>query len=320
VLCILSLLVITGPGTPIAPPNLEVDTSACESLDEDRVERLLAVEIATVIEAREPPRRFEVAVTCEAERVALRVSDPLTNKALERAIPAPESDDPERERTIALAAAQLFVASWLELTMASPPPEIAPIPAEPDEREAVQEQVSTTTEVRDRVRRHELAFLAGPRWRKLLQPTALGHFGIAYAGFIKPAWALFVRAGVEYGRAQRDVGSVRVIDVAGTAGVRWRSPPLGPMTFDLELGGGVVYQQLRGRSELAGVEEGVADGLGGEALGAFGLLFHSNRVRVGLYVEGGYLAVGPRGSVSSGDAVEVTGGMLGGSARVAFGL
>jgi hypothetical protein len=296
--------------------DLRVDASACAGLDGARLRALLQVEVQPVLEANPGMPDLEVGVTCSERELLMVVRDPVTNKQLQRAMPAPAPTDPERERIVALAASQLFRASWLELTTPAEPEaeEIgAPTGDAPEQRAA--EQVVETRAVTS-LGNHELSFHPSIRWRDLAAPLLMNHGGIRYGYRLPKRFLAWGEAGAGFGRASRRLGFVNVVDVFGLLGFGWRTKRFGPATFDIDLGGGVVYQRLRGRGASAQVDEGVLWAVTGEALGRFGLSFHARRLVTSIAAEGGFMFEGPSGAVGDEPVVDPDGAWLGVGLRI----
>jgi hypothetical protein len=100
---------------PAVGVTLSVDP--CVAADAGGIERLFFLELGTTpARGRGARARADVAVGCAGDAIEVRVNDPLTGKMLSRRI------DPGvaagRERLIALAAVELLVASWIELSAA----------------------------------------------------------------------------------------------------------------------------------------------------------------------------------------------------------
>jgi hypothetical protein len=59
-------------------------------------------------------------VSCSGEEVSIRVTDAMTGKVVMRAFTLKEAEPDVRERAVALAVAELVLASWLELMLPQP--------------------------------------------------------------------------------------------------------------------------------------------------------------------------------------------------------
>jgi hypothetical protein len=315
-----------------APANageLRVEAAACPDLDGARVQSLLEVEVRPVLDAHPDLPDLVLVTSCSGPNLVLAVTDPVTEKRLERTMPAPAPDDPERERVIAFAAAQLFHASWLELSspppkeeeradadeaFARPPPE-PPAVSEPEEKAAKAAATVATTTDRDRRGPHELWLRADVRWRDLAAPTLMNHGGVRYGHRLPHHFTVWGEALAGFGRASRRLGYVDVLDVMAGAGAGWRTPMFGPLTVDLELGGAFVYERLAGHSDT-GISTGVVAAPTGEVGGAVGLTLHARWLLASLMAQGGFLFPGPTGRVEGEADVDPDGGWLGVGLRI----
>lgn len=118
-----------------APPVRVVFEGDCPELDAREVGRILAIELR--LPTTEPDRGEEWATRVQAEcnelAVGLRVDDPLTRKQLARTFDLTGSAPTTRARLVALAIAELVLASWTEL-VSNPTPRVpATGPAVPEE-------------------------------------------------------------------------------------------------------------------------------------------------------------------------------------------
>jgi hypothetical protein len=119
---VLGLLVVAG--APFKAHALEVGLEArgCSDLSQERVRHLAALDLTTRVvapEAPHPPGAL-VLVSCSGEEVSIRVTDAMTGKVVMRAFTLKEAEPDVRERAVALAVAELVLASWLELMLPQP--------------------------------------------------------------------------------------------------------------------------------------------------------------------------------------------------------
>ena len=115
----------------------------CSELREREVERILATELAVDASHSESVREPTwVVVTCEESKAIVEVHDPLSRKIVQRRFDFGTSNPKARSRLVALAAAELVLASWAELAVL-PEPRIAPegAPASPEQRRLIRERV-----------------------------------------------------------------------------------------------------------------------------------------------------------------------------------
>ncbi len=108
---------------------MNITVERCGAGVAEDVGRIAAIELRAVRvpsdETAADVTRIEVV--CEADEVALHVTDPLTSKEVSRRVSVAGIDERARARTIALAVAELVSASWVELETA-PEPKVQPIP------------------------------------------------------------------------------------------------------------------------------------------------------------------------------------------------
>lgn len=117
------------------PVDLRIDR--CVDTDSADVSRLLGIELDAVTAGRSLEGvRLEASVDCEGELALVRVVDPVTDKALERAIRLKRAVPSARSRLLALAIVELLVASWTELAIAKPPDPPTDAPPERARQEA----------------------------------------------------------------------------------------------------------------------------------------------------------------------------------------
>lgn len=205
-----------------ATDAIEVRAVECGSLGADEIARLLALELDDVVpEMRTgPPLRIEL--TCAAPILSIAIIDPITDKRMSRDVPLP-ADEPGRERVVALAIAQLFSASWLELLLPAPPPEavVTTEPRPPEKAiEAAREKAASTTRRPER----SVSLLAAGivRGRALERAPLLSGGGEVDVRTWFGAGALVVRLGFDGTRVDRELGSVRAWMLALGLGVAGR--------------------------------------------------------------------------------------------------
>src|SRR6186713_3100482 len=120
---VLALLLSTGLAhASHETPPVRLLLRSCNDYREADVERMLAAELAGenvtsfgTSSGAEPNRDPTwVVARCEESRVLLEVNDPLSRKTLKRSINLQSSAPNARPRVIAIAAAELVLASWAE--------------------------------------------------------------------------------------------------------------------------------------------------------------------------------------------------------------
>ena len=118
------------PAEPLGEdPTASVEFVKCKGLDVAETERLLRVELAVIAARVERARAPSVRIECKKDVLHIEVKDPASGGMKALTLPAPRVNTPDRERTIALAASQLFLSSWLEMITGKPPPRKALAPA-----------------------------------------------------------------------------------------------------------------------------------------------------------------------------------------------
>jgi hypothetical protein len=128
---------------------VELEVEPCTGVSPDVVSRVLTVELGvsvTVVaagEASDPAQKPDttlVSLACDEGTIRMSVKDPLTGKSLERHVDLRAERSSARPRLLALSAAELVAASWIELEGPPPPaPAVeatAPPPARVDAADA----------------------------------------------------------------------------------------------------------------------------------------------------------------------------------------
>jgi hypothetical protein len=302
---------------------LHVTAPTCPAIEAAEVQRLVVLELVAVTqEIREgPPLRVELA--CAQSQLTIAVTDPLTSKTLQRSIPAPP-DEPGQERVVALAIAQLFAASWLELLLPEgerepddPPPVVTPAPATP--KAAVQAatafaEATTTPPLSPRA---ELAAGVGVRGRSIeALPFAALHVDLEVRGWLSPSVGLIGRLGVDYGNANRDAGQVRGLAVLAGGGLGWRWRPresIG-MGGSATLSGG--WARVAGRPGRDDVSGATNQGGTGEVAVAIGPRVFARRFRLDVDAEAGGMLRTPEGLVEGAPSVTMGGLWVGAVLRL----
>jgi hypothetical protein len=316
------LLALAPSADASAESRFEIAIDGCAEIDADRLEQLLALELNLVVKQNASETRvYRVELRCDDTATVIGIEDPLTEKHLERRLPALAPDDPDPARTLAIGASQLFVASWAEFS--SPPSgEHPPLPAAPDEQAAAVELVATRSSVDRPVLEHSLFLHAGQRARGLVDSLRLTELALGYVPRFRLGPRRRVSLGpsfagaVEFGATRRIDTRVQALLVEGRLGVDLRidsGREVGLWT-GIELG--LIWQQIGARPEPnAGLVGGRINGLGLDPSAHLGFVLDTGRVDVALAVEGGYLVGGPLGLTPEGP-VSVRGGWIGGGLQL----
>ncbi len=303
-------------GEARAETPLSVKTDGC-SLDLPALDRLIQIELGSVLQRPHGARPFRVDLACKEGDLSISIFDAITRKNISRTVnqPAPTS---EPERLVALAVAQLYRASWLELLAEDPPP----LPPPPREVIAAPEAVQAARLTVDRLVAPEappglsLVAAGGARWHARA-PAALGAAAI---GAAVPARGLLlgVEVGLLKGTASRDAGAVGLWLIEATATVQrelWASlrarVVAGP-----ELS--AAYQQLGGRPSRAAIAGGTVSGAGVDAGLRASVWLRLGPVGLGAQARGGYLLGVPRGFIAGSDPVSLGGPWVGAELRLSW--
>jgi hypothetical protein len=126
-----ALLLATRTAGAAAPPvHLEVE--ACPSLDAKSVQRIFSADLGSATTSESGPDVTEVTITCEGNRVTVRVRDPISRKTVKRSFDPKSFGTQAESRIVAIAASELVLASWAELS-ANPAPMVPPEGPPPSE-------------------------------------------------------------------------------------------------------------------------------------------------------------------------------------------
>jgi hypothetical protein len=319
----LTIAIATLAGALHGPPDspLRVTAPTCPALDAAEVQRLVVIELMAVTqEIREgPPLRVELG--CTAHDLLITVTDPLTAKTLERSVPAPR-DEPGRERVVALAIAQLFAASWLELLLPVAAEDEEVIVLEP-EVGVPRQAVSAATEFADEKvtpafrPRTELAAGVGVRGRAIeAVPFAAAHVDVEVRGWFSRTVGVLARVGFDYGNANRTAGQVRGMAVLAGGGLAWRWRPREYVGLggSATLAGG--WARVAGRPSGGDVRGATNQGGTGQLAAGIGPRVFARRFRLDFDAEVGGMLRTPEGLVVGGPSVTMGGLWVGAALRL----
>ncbi len=304
-----------------AGDTLQVRSQTCADVDAAEVERLVELELAAVTQEIRDGPPLQVDLVCEGDVLTMAVTDPLTSKQLSRTVPAP-GPGAGRSRVIALAIAQLFAASWLELLLADPPADEDTAPPVDPEPGTVHEAVRAATELVEarvepkRAPTLELLAAAGARGRALeTAPMGALHLDLELRDWLGERVGLAGRLDVDLGRTLRAAGQVQALGVQGNLGLTWRTS-----RQRVAAGGavlvGVGYGQLRGISARDDVQAAIQRGATGQVLATVGPRIAAGRLRIDVDAEFGYALRTPQGLISDDDAVTLGGIVVGACLRL----
>ena len=95
-------LVLAPRSAGAAAPPVHLEVEGCPSLDAKAVQRIFSADLGTTAMSETGPDVTEVTITCEGNRVTVRVRDPISRKTVKR------SFDPKSFGTQAEFATALF--------------------------------------------------------------------------------------------------------------------------------------------------------------------------------------------------------------------
>ncbi len=259
-----------------ATPALAV-RSTCPGLNAALVKKLLRIELSTVMNSK--PHDLRVHVACKGHRATVRIVDSLTRKTVVRSFGV-RHDRPDLERVVALAAAQLFVVSWLELlTTASP--------HRPRSRAVVRaaRKVARRAVRKGRSWRPTLGVETAVAVRDLTRPLAAYGAALRLGLELGRHWQFSLALTFAGGRAAREPGDVELLMPGVRIGALWRWFRFKHVELASELQLALLYVRLRG---LADPPVGsVADGVAGEAVLGSGPRFVLGRFRLSVQLQVG---------------------------------
>lgn len=302
---------------PADAPTVAVEGQGCGDLDVMRLQRLLNLELAAVVDHSSPRDALVLSVTCKGEAIELAVTDPRTGRALTREVPAPEQAHPDPERIVALTTSELFATAWVDLLGAPPAqrsadeeptaaqPSAAPDPAPPRETPPASPAPVPS-------RRDAIVIDVDGKGRHLTRAAVgVGGVAVGYGLWWHPRWGVFCVAGFEAGRTHRERGNVVALIAWGGVRVAWRSRQRRRTRARLDATVAATWGSLSG-DPVPGVRGSRVGGIGGEAVVRAGPQVDLGRVRLGFHVLGGWGIAGPTGRVTSEDPVRVRGLLVGG--------
>ena len=323
-----------GPGVvPPAPPTLAVglDVEDCSSLRGDEIARLVALEldapVTTAAAAGEQITR--VRVVCVDSRIEITVFESLTGTQMKRTVALAANEKNVVARLIAIAASELVITSWIELTLPRPSVASATTPApSPELRRAAEERA-----YRHLPPRASSGYL-------LLLANAVGPFtgiGLSWGGGLRLGWTpgsapapdvdvrLVRRLGadLDLGVARTEVGSA-----LGTAQISMWSTALraslrlyrGRAWLDAGAGGRVGLARMTAVPfDPAVARGGTLAGTWGGPLAYVGVGVRIWRFVVAMGIEAGAVLRDVSGLVDDGTSISVSGRWLSGTVGIGWG-
>jgi hypothetical protein len=320
--------------------QVAVAAPACAELDVRAIERALEVEIDDVAAAFRDLAAPIVLLGCADDRVRIEITDPVTDKSVARTVPMPPAD---RERVLALAIAQLFLTSWLELllegndadgpgaeaaearargavaaSVAPPAVVIAPPASPPDASPPADDVIEETPAPLAAALAGEVSLEAGPRFR--FDGENVVSACVAARGVLVLEELVFVGLRVEFdaARVQRTRGAIDayVGSTSLLAGVR--TPPAGPFFLDASVGVGPVLLVLEGRPFEPDVAPGSTRALAAQAFLELAPSLRMGPVIIALPLTLSGMAFAPEGRVTGEAPVVIGGPAMSAGLRVAL--
>lgn len=284
---------------------MAIRVTGCPPEQEPEIQRLATLELrAYLVEDNEPGQSVtQAGVRCERELARLEVLDPVSGKRSSRTVRLADLPPEGQARYLALALAELVLASWSEVAT-NPTPTVPPIEASAknEQRKAIRQIVE------ERYLRHASAwgFGVGGQVRRFdaSAPLLVGG-GVDLRWFARTGWQ--VRAGLDYGQGTTDTSrgdvSAGLATAALSAGYGW---PLQRWTLSLHGG-------LRGGSAWLVGTPADEDSVGSTLMGPWlaplveaELDFEwADQLSTALGAEFGYAVRGVRGQVAGDEDVSL---------------
>jgi hypothetical protein len=125
--------------------HVETQVDPCVPLDRDKFEYLLHIELGDEASSASGDTAATLLLQCTENLILISVQDAVTRKVVTRLVSLSNVDPSARERLMALTAAELVLASWMEVRME--PKQVIP-PVGPPPPAAIQQRVSEVVEPR----------------------------------------------------------------------------------------------------------------------------------------------------------------------------
>jgi len=311
-------IVIASPGRA-QERALAVTADGCEGLDVHHLEELLRLELGDVVRAAPAQAPLATArVVCERDAILLSIEDALTGKRVARAIAGPVAREQGRERVLALAIAQLFDASWLELLTRPEAHEARTPRSIPAARAAARTRVARRVAIpsaRVTGTRIDAAIAVGVRARDLAHPFVSLSAAPRITLWLDRRWGALAEAGIELGTASRQSGDVAMRAARLGGGIALRSSDTAPLRVDaraLVLG---VLMELDGAPRLDGIIGDSASSVALDAVVAGAVRGQIDWLEIALELEAGSTFHAPRGLVRAEPDVSPSGPWIGAGLR-----
>ena len=307
-LCILVYSSATAADQP--PSGISVSTVECADLDADTIKEIFVLEITQALPSPNNLTDMEIEIQCTESVIVIGIWDPLTDKKLERRLESAQSSPTGKNRVIAIAASQLYLASWLELLISHP----LPTPSGDAPREtSVRAATNLVTElVVPKPGPGEAALGAGARAHALNHDVLFTtHIGLHAGAWTVSKIGIFATTGFDFGRKSKTLGDVDAYkwSLGARAARKWQLHN----TFGIQLGidAAAVYALLIGTSRLDEIVEGRVRGFSGEFSIHVAPLFTFGKIATCLMIEAGYGIDNPIAEVLDSVAVTLGGVFVG---------
>jgi hypothetical protein len=257
---------------------LDVSSEGCPQLDAAEIERILGIELGSVVDEWAEPEPLGVELSCQGSNVRVLAIDHVTDKRISREVDLRRVRD--RDRTVALIASQLFLTSWAERLLVVRPELPPPKPLPP----AITRETDTivTRAIAPSTVRPAIAVTAGPRVRSFDAPLGSLRVSARPTLLLGERTRLFLDLSYERGADSRASGSVTYLIAGGSAGLGRRFWESGSIGLDGRAMAGVFYVDLTGDPTTLGTIGSTAGGAVGEAGLSIGPTFAVGAMRVGL--------------------------------------
>lgn len=317
-------LTLAARSSPETHLQVSVRIDRCLSVSPPEVMRLTALELDTRVVTPEVarPEATRVEVSCEGDKVKLRVVDPVTGKALDRTLSLATHEVDVAGRAVALAVAELVLTSWMELTLPQGPESrrqddegshgLARKEAEARVRARYQPEAQPDTGVDYLL---AVAQVSGP----------YQGLGMGWGGGLEAGWILgrpWLTADLDWIAARSssttDLGEVRAS--TWSAALRgsfrlWYQP----VWMDLGLGGRFGVARLQGMPiDRSAAEGSVVAGVWAAPIGHVRVGVRVSHLALTLGGECGYVLRGVSGLVADADPVAIDRGFAAGSVALGW--
>jgi hypothetical protein len=294
--------------------GLRVTTSSCPDLDIDRIEEHLRLELVTLVPMVTDQPPLDVDFHCDGPDVRVTVRDSVTAKWVVRdvVLSAPRADP---ERTLALAASELFLAAWAELLLDKPQERPAQSPVVVAAESAVRRAVPALAN--SHIVEFDVLFYG--RERHLTTPVPILGGALRVGQAKASGLQLFATSGWEGGIAERSSGHVTINAGEVGMGLRW-GWHLGPLRLAAAGSASAMYVSLQGVPSSVAFFGATHSGFTSDLSLGLEASVPLSVLRLGAGLSGGYLAPGPVGIVERETAVRIDGPWVGATLFCGFAL